>query len=413
MIRPTLPVIASATLGAILLVTGAFAQTVPPTKGPAEGTTPGWVLQGSFPDPGGRTSVDANGVVTVLPRPEGSPFAAGARPNTIQGCRHSTTCQSRTGIQRGQLQRVQWDQKLGYNFTYPIQLPAGIGGVPAVALDSKNNLWVFQRKPAGNAQLMRYSPAGKLTMTVGDDVIGHADKAHGMAIDAEDNVYVIDTANATVKKVSPDGKLLQTIGSSGHPGDWDETKGQRLLWEPVMIAFGPNGDMYVAQGHGNESPNVVDSDDPTNNIGAARILHLDKTGKYIGQWFGHPVGRGKFQNAHGLGVDPKTGDVWVGDREDYRIVIFNSQGQYLRQIPTENLVCAIQFDRNGEPWMASGQDGQFLKLDRKTGKVVGATGNGMGIGKGQFIEASYWVFDKDNNMWAGDTSVGRVTRIAK
>jgi len=63
--------------------------------------------------------------------------------------------------------------------------------------------------------------------------------------------------------------------------------------------------------------------------------------------------------------------------------------------------------------MASGQDGQFLKLDRKTGKVLGATGNGMGIGKGQFIEASYWVFDKQNNMWAGDTSVGRVTRIAR
>jgi DNA-binding beta-propeller fold protein YncE len=413
MIRPTLPVIAGATLGAILLVTGAFAQTVPPTKGPAVDGSPAWFLQGSFPDPGGRTSVDANGVVTVIPRPEGAPFAAGARPNTIQGCRHSTACQNRNGPQRGQLQRVQWEQKLGYNFTYPIQLPPGIGGVPAVAVDSKNNLWVFQRKPAGNAQLLRYSPAGKLTLSVGDDVIGHADKAHGMAVDAEDNVWIIDTANATVKKVSPDGKLLQTIGTSGHPGDWDEGKSQRLLWEPVMIAFGPNGDMYIAQGHGNESPNVVDSDDPTNNIGAARVLHLDKAGNYIGQWFGHNTGRGKFQNAHGLGVDPKTGDVWVGDREDYRIIIFNSKGEYLRQIATENLVCAIQFDRNGEPWMASGQDGQFLKLDRKTGKVVGATGNGMGIGKGQFIEASYWVFDKQNNMWAGDTSVGRVTRIAK
>jgi hypothetical protein len=58
------------------------------------------------------------------------------------------------------------------------------------------------------------------------------------------------------------------------------------------------------------------------------------------------------------------------------------------------------------------QDGQFLKLDRN-GKVLGAIGNGMGIGHGQFIEASYWVFDKQNNLYAGDTSVGRVTKWSR
>jgi hypothetical protein len=45
--------------------------------------------------------------------------------------------------------------------------------------------------------------------------------------------------------------------------------------------------------------------------------------------------------------------------------------------------------------------------------VLGAVGNGMGIGTGQFIEASYWVFDKNNNLVAGDTSVGRVTVMSK
>ena len=62
--------------------------------------------------------------------------------------------------------------------------------------------------------------------------------------------------------------------------------------------------------------------------------------------------------------------------------------------------------------MASGQDGKFLKLNRD-GKVLGAVGNGMGIGHGQFIEASYWVFDKNNNLIAGDTSVGRVTVMSR
>ena len=60
--------------------------------------------------------------------------------------------------------------------------------------------------------------------------------------------------------------------------------------------------------------------------------------------------------------------------------------------------------------MDGDQDGQFLKLDRN-GKVLGAIGNGMGIGRCQFIEASYWVFDKQDNLYAGDTSVSRVTKM--
>jgi DNA-binding beta-propeller fold protein YncE len=405
-----------ATLAMSAMLMTATAQTPPPTSGPAEDGSPAWRLKGSFPDPGGRTSVDAAGVVTILPAPPRGTSTTGAVAGNpaSRGCRGTTTCQNRNGPPRGQMQRVLWEENLGYTYTYPIKLPNGAGGVttggvPAVALDSKGNLWVYQRKPAGSPQLFKFDPKGKLVMTVAESVTGHAEKAHGMAIDAQDNVYILDCTRATIKKISPDGKLLQVIGTDGHPGDWDEAKGQRLLWQPVMMAFAPNGDMVIAEGHGNESPNDVDSDDPTNNIGAARILVLDKDGKFKTQWFGHNVGPGKFQNAHGLAVDPKTGDVWIGDREDYRIVIYNSAGQFLRTIQTRNLVCAIQFDANGDPWFATGQDGQFVKLDRKTGNVIGAVGRGMGIGTGEFIEASYWVFDKQNNLYAGDTSVGRVT----
>ena len=148
-----------------------------------------------------------------------------------------------------------------------ILCPQGIGGVPSVALDSKGNLWVFKRSPAGTPQLYEFGPDHKLIRTVGDDVIGHAYKAHGMAIDPHDNVWICDATLATVKEVSPEGKLLKTIGVSGHRGDWDEAKGQRLLWQPVMIAFAPNGDMYIAEGHANESPNDTDSPDPANVVG--------------------------------------------------------------------------------------------------------------------------------------------------
>jgi hypothetical protein len=405
-------------IGMILSATLGISESQPPTEGPAAGGTPAWFLQGSFPDPGGRTIVDPNGHVTVPPRSSGDGRGATAAVATLPAstagetpaCTRSPVCGNRLGRSRQSLQRVQWKQAAGYSFTYPYVLPPGFGGVPAVALDSKGNLWAFQRADAGRPQLFKFDPNYKLILQVGKDVIGYQDKAHGMAVDAEDNVWITAANGATVMKVSPEGKLLLTIGERGHRGDWNETKAQRLLWQPVMIAFAPNGDVYIGEGHANESPNDTDSDDPANNLGAARILHLDKNGRFINQWYGNEAGQGKFSSAHGLAVDQTNGDVWIGDREEYRIVVYSGAGTYLKTMQMRNLVCALYFDSHGQPWMASGQDGQFLKLDRN-GKILGAIGNGMGIGVGQFIEASYWVMDKQDNLYAGDTSVGRITKM--
>jgi DNA-binding beta-propeller fold protein YncE len=396
-------------------VAAALSQSQPPKEGPAAGGSPAWFLQPSFQDPTGRTVVDAQGNVTIPPSEAGSGRggAGSAAPGVTEtpACRRSPVCGNRVGRTRQSLQRVQWKQTMGYTFAYPYVLPPGFGGVPAVALDSKGNLWAFQRADAGKPQLFKFDPNHKVVLQVGPDVIGYQDKAHGMAVDAEDNVWITAANGATVMKISPDGKLLLTIGQRGRRGDWIEEKNQRLLWQPVMVAFAPNGDVYIAEGHANESPNDTDSDDPANNIGAARIIRLDKNGKFIRQWYGNEVGQGKFSSAHGLAVDPTNGDVWIGDREEYRIVVYSGDGVFLRTIQMRNLVCALYFDTHGQPWMASGQDGQFLKLDRN-GTVLGAIGNGMGIGAGQFIEASYWTMDKHDNLYAGDTSVGRITKMA-
>src|SRR5207244_6151277 len=123
--------------------------------------------------------------------------------------------------------------------------------------------------------------------------------AHSMAVDAEDNVWIADTNGATVMKLSPNGQLLMTLGVRGRRGDWNEAKGQKLLWQPVMIAFGQKGDVYIAEGHADESPNDTDSSDPANNLGAARVINLDKTGKFINQWYGNSVGQGKFDSEIG------------------------------------------------------------------------------------------------------------------
>jgi sugar lactone lactonase YvrE len=383
---------------------------------PAKNGTPAWHLGPSFPDPTGFTLVDADGTVHVIPREQRAALMGGrARvPGGAGGasCSHSPMCGRKGGFARSELARVEYDQTMGYKFSYPYFVPKGIGGIPSVALDSKGNLWVFKRSPAGVVQLMKFDAGHKLVLEVPESVIGHQDKAHGMAVDKDDNVWITDNGQATVMKLSPEGKLLMTIGTKGKPGDWVEDKGQRLLWQPVMVAFAPNGDVYIGEGHANESPNDVDGPDPWNVEGVARVIHLTKDGKFVGQWFGNEVGQGKFDSTHGLAVDPTNGDVWIGDREQYRIVVYTGDGKFKKTLQMKNLVCALNFDHKGNPWMASGQDGQFQKLDRD-GRVLGAIGNGMGVGFGQFTEASYWVFDPKDNLIAGDTSVGRVTVMSK
>jgi len=397
--------VAAVALGMVITTTLAFSQAKEPER-------PGWFLQGSAPDPGGRLVVGPGG--RVIAAPAGAVSGRGAIPapaaGAVPACSHSPVCGNRLGGARSALQRVEWKQTMGFTYAYPVDLPEGGGGASAVGINSKGDLWVFQRNAVGKPQLFQFGPDRKLIRTVGDEVIGHQDKAHGMAIDAGDNVWICDANGATVMKLSPEGKLLMTLGVRGKRGDWDEAKGQRLLWQPMDLAFAPNGDIYIGEGHSNESPNDTDSGDPANTLGAARVIHLDKNGTFINQWYGNSVGQGKFSMAHGIAVDPKNGNVWIGDREEYRLVVYTADGKFVKTIQMRNLMCAVDFDPQGNLWVASGQDGQLLKIDQN-GNVLGAVGNGSGTGEGQFIETNYMAWDKQGNLYTGDTSVGRVTEM--
>jgi len=107
---------------------------------------------------------------------------------------------------------------------------------------------------------------------------------------------------------------------------------------------------------------------------------------------------------------PYNGNVWLGDREEYRLVVYTADGKFVKTVQMRNLMCAIAFDPHDDLWVASGQDGQLLKID-PDGVVLGAVGNGSGTGEGQFIESNYMTWDKEGKIYLGDTSVGRVTEM--
>jgi len=312
------------------------------------------------------------------------------------------------------VRRAQWRSdpvNMGWKPIYPYTpLIEGANGAVSVAVDSKDNVWVVQRAPVGVDAISKFDASGKLLFRLGDSVVGHLHKAHGMEVDANDNAYFTDPSGAVIIKVSPDGKLLGTIGTRGKRGDWDEAKGQRLLWEPVAITFDPrNGDMYIGEGHGAESPNDRQSGEPHNTSGAARVIRLDKDGNFIQQIYGNMMGPGKFWQAHDIAIDPTNGDLWIGDREEYRIVIYTNEGEHKKTIQMRNLVCNISFDKEGNPWIGTGLDSQFLKLDRD-GNILGVVGNGPGTGEGEIGETGYIRWDSKGNMIAGSTTQPRVVK---
>jgi len=428
--------VALLTLGLVGTVALGLSETKVPTEGPGfQPGAPGWYIEGSASDPlgpfpgrGGRGAGGGSGAGRGAAAGGGrgaAPAAAAAvADGTPPKCAHSAVCGepgTRFGGVTDGVTRVAWKPTTNWTYSYPWVLPPGGGDVTGVAFDSKDNAWVWQRNEPGNPALFKFDPNHKLLFAVDSKLTDQTQpfRGHGMGVDPEGNAWVLNQIGQVVKKFSPDGKLLLTLGTKGHRGDWDESKQQRLLWDPVTIGFGPSGnDVYIFEGHGDESPNDVASDDPTNQIGVARVLHLDKNGNFINQWYGDDKSPGKFNNAHGSAVDPVTGDVWVGDREDYRIVVFTANGHFIKTIAMRNLICALHFDNHpgphfGELFLGTGMDGQVIKIDRDGHTLEVAGGNRKGGAEGQFNEATNMDSDSKGNLIVADTQEPRATFLTR
>ena len=113
---------------------------------------------------------------------------------------------------------------------------------------------------------------------------------------------------------------------------------------------------------------------------------------------------------HGIAIHPDNGHVYLADREEYRLVVYDANGKFVKTIQMRNLTCALYVDPHKQLWLATGQDGQIFKIDWD-GRVLGAIGNGPGRGDGQFVESNYMAMDSRGNLYSGDTTVGRITKM--
>ena len=274
-----------------------------------------------------------------------------------------------------------------------VTLPEGVtmGATAAVAFDAKGHIWVLAR---GDKTFFEFDESGKYLRSFGDRMT----RAHGLRIDREGNLWATDVGAHTVIKVNPaSGEVLLTLGTRGQSGMWDEAAGTRLFNQPNDIAIAPNGDVFVIQGH---TPGPG---------GDARVLKFDRTGKYLTQWGGKGNGPGQFQVAHGAAIDAQ-GLLWVVDRENQRIQVFDQNGKYVREMKYAGLPCAVDIGKQ-YVYMVNGFAGQLLRLDLN-GKVLAALGK-PGKGPGEFGEAHFMAVSPKDDIYVADSVNGALVKFVK
>ena len=254
-----------------------------------------------------------------------------------------------------------------------------MGAPSGVAVTSDGHLIVFNRGP--NA-LLEFDEDGRFVRAMGE---GGYVRPHGFRIDPQGNLWVTDVNGHTVTKMSRQGEVLLTLGTRGQAGEWNEAAGTRLLNEPTDLAFGANGEIFLLQGHGRGEP---------------RMLKFDRTGKLLKTWGGLGSGPGQFDTSHSVVVDRK-GLVYVADRQNRRVQIFDGDGTYIKEWKFAGLPCGLYFGPNEQLYLVTGFAGQILKLDAD-GKATAATGQ-PGKGLGEFGEAHYMAIGPKGEIWVADT----------
>jgi sugar lactone lactonase YvrE len=264
----------------------------------------------------------------------------------------------------------------------PVSIPAGVtmGPSAAAAFDSKGHLLVLTR---GTPPLMEFDENGKFIRGFGEGFT----RSHGLRIDSEGNIWATDVGAHVVVKLSPQGQVLLTLGTKGQAGEWNEATQSQKFNEPNDVIIGRNGDIFVAQGH---TPGTR---------GDPRVLKFDKNGKFIKSWGGKGKGPGQFDVAHGLAFDAK-GFLWVADRENQRIQIFDADGKYTKELKYAGLPCGLAIGSQ-YIYMVNGFAGQVLRMDLD-GKVLAATGK-PGKGLGEFGEAHHIAVSPKGELFISDT----------
>jgi 6-bladed beta-propeller protein len=316
-----------------------------------------------------------------------------------------------------------------------LKLPEGLnfGEVPGVAVNSKGHIFVFTRSNsaygpaygATAAQLLEFGPKGAFIREVGKQLYGWS-FAHSVRIDKDDNIWAIDKGSDMVIKFSAGGRVQWVFGRRQESADgarpWEHVDPplparDGLFRQPTDVAWDSKGNIYITDGYIN-----------------SRVAKFDRNGDWVKQWGTKGSGPGQFNTPHSIVID-RNDNVYVGDRGNRRVQVFDGDGTFLRQwtvdvapdfhtravngptpaagsiqgVGAPNALC-IPPNQNEVMFLGeSTWPGRVFKLTLD-GKVIGVIGK-SGRNVKQFSGAHALACPSDNEIYVAESSNWRVQRI--
>ena len=291
------------------------------------------------------------------------------------------------------------------------RLPEGLvlGQVAGVDVDSKGNVYIFHRaerfwggeeiKPefiASPTVLVLDGESGEVIDQWGANTFV---MPHGLTIDKEDNVWLTDVGLHQVFKFNAAGTLLITLGERGVPSEDAEHFNM-----PTDVAIADDSTFYVSDGYRN-----------------SRVTKFSPDGKYITSWGSKGANAGQFDVPHSIAIDSQ-GRIYVADRGNARIQIFDQTGQFIEEWKDSSLgrPWAVRFESAGNTYVVDGGDqnqfwpdrARILKLDTE-GNLLASFGS-YGKAPGQFIWPHTIAIGTDGAIYVGEVATGmRIQKFVK
>lgn len=211
------------------------------------------------------------------------------------------------------------------------KLPAGMnfGEVSGVAVNSRGHVFVFTRSNSANgpayapaaAQLLEFGPKGEFVREIGRGLYGWS-FAHTVRVDKADNIWAVDKGSDMVIKFNPAGRVVWVFGrrkesADDETGPWEHPDPplphiDGLFRQPTDVAWDSKGNTYISDGYVN-----------------SRVAKYDANGDWVKSWGEPGRGPGQFRLPHAIAVDAQD-RVYVGDRSNRRIQVFDTEGTFLR-----------------------------------------------------------------------------------
>ena len=294
------------------------------------------------------------------------------------------------------------------------ELPAGRkwGTSAGIDIDPKDgNVWAYERCGAGTAgggpvdcdnnpvdPVFKFDRrTGKVLANIGKGVMV---TPHGIGLDRDGNVWVADfagnkagTKGHQVHKFTADGKLLMSLGQAGKPGNADGQFNQ-----PNDVVIGPDGSIYVSDGHNGQG--MITTAAVAEGIkrgDTARISKFSPDGKFIKSWGTLGVRHGEFRTPHAMVFDGK-GRLWVADRGNHRLEIFDQDGKYLESRYAYGRISGL-FIRNNTVYAIDSESSPFNHVGWRNGVRIGPLDEDRVTG---FITG----FEREDRVYQGTAGEG-------